>query len=439
MHVKARKSLLEQTAVLTGSNLLVRMLGFIMRIWYSRVLGAEAMGVLELATSAHLLLITPVTSGLPVAMSRLVAQRRDARDDQGALVILAAGRRLVYRVCRVLFPLALVLSPWIARALGDERTLPALWAFLPCMLILGLSAVYNGYCYGQSNTFPPALSEIIEQALRFGVSALLLLSLHNVTLAWRAAFPAVATAIGEAVGVALVMWLIHRGQPRLRIGDDREVQRKLFRLALPMTLVRLSATGMRALSAVMIPLRLIASGLIPAEATARLGMFQGMAMPLMMLPSVFTGALAMIAAPALAERQQRPAALRSLFYRLLLAAIGISAAAMAVVYGGAELFARYLYHQPELTPLLRVLSPMVVVFGVQQVTGSMLAGLGLQRKGLIASLLGAAMTLLLTWVLTAAPHLRLFGCAYAMIAGQTLSVVLNLSMLFANVRERQAT
>ncbi len=438
MRVKAKKSLLEQTAVLTGSNLLVRTLGFIMRIWYSRVMGAEAMGILELATSAHLLLITPVTSGLPVAMSRLVAQRRGARDEQGALSVLTAGRKLVYRICRVLFPIALVLSPWIARALGDERTLPALWAFLPCMLILGLSAVYNGYCYGQSNTFPPALSEIIEQALRFLVSAVLLLTLHNVALAWRAAFPAIATAIGEAVGVLLVIWLIHRGQPRVRAGDDRPLQRALFRLALPMTLVRLSATGMRALSAIIIPLRLIASGLIPAEATARLGLFQGMAMPMMMLPSVFTGALAMIAAPALAERQKRPQALKNLFYRLLLATVGISALAMLVVYFGAELFSRYLYHQPELAPLLRVLSPMVVVFGVQQVTGSMLAGLGLQRKGLIASLIGSAMTLLMTWIMTAAPHLRLSGCAYAMIAGQTLSVLINLSMLFANVRDRQA-
>ncbi|MDR3050303.1 MAG: oligosaccharide flippase family protein [Oscillospiraceae bacterium] len=416
---------MEQAAVLTAANLAVRALGFALRIWYARAMGAEAMGVLELATSAHMLWIAPVTSGLPMAVSRLVAQRRDAGDARGSLRVLASARRLALRACAWLFPPLLLASPWIAQLLGDARTLPALWAYLPCLPILGLSAVYNGYCYGMGNTLPPALSELAEQALRFAFSAALLYGLHNVTTAWRAAFPALATLAGEGLGLLLVLWM-------LRVpGDapDAHISRTLFRLALPMTLMRLCNTAMRTLSAILIPLRLQTSGLTAAEATARLGMFHGMAMPLMMMPSICTGALAMVAAPAIAANQRKPAALRRLFARMFGAALALSLASTAAICLAAAPAARYLYRQPDLLPLLRGLSPMAAIFGMQQVAGAMLAGLGLQRKGLTASLAGAAVTLALTWVLTAMPGLRLMGSGWAMIAGQGCTLLLTLLAL----------
>jgi len=420
-----KKTLLEQTAVLTASNVAVRALGFWMRIWFSRVMGAEAVGLMELASSAHMLWITPVTAGLPLAVSSTVAQGGDAR------AVLLAARRLVMRVCRVMLPLLLVFSPWIARLLGDARTLPALWAFLPCLPILGLSAAYNGYCYGIGTTVPQALSEIVEQGLRFLVSAALLYGLRNATIAWTAAMPAAATAIGEAVGVVLVAWMLQRQLRGASRKRDAAMEQKLWRLSLPVTGIRILNTGVRTLSAIIIPLRLRASGLAAAEAIARLGMLQGMALPLLLMPSVFTGALAMVSAPALASRKRDRSAMRALAWRLLPAAAGISLLSAAVVYGAAPLIATRLYRQPDLFPLLRALTPLVVVFGVQQVCSSLLAGLGLQRKVFIASLLGALFTLALTWIWAAMPSFRLMGCAYAMIAGQSLTVLLNLSQLFA--------
>ncbi len=415
--------------MLTASNVAVRALGFWMRIWFSRVMGAEAVGVMELASSAHLLWITPVTAGLPLAVSSTVAQGADPGS------VLLSARRLAIRLCCILAPLVLVFSPWIARLLGDERTLPTLWAYLPCMPILALSAAYNGYCYGMGNTLPPATSEIVEQGLRFVLSAVLLYTLHNVTVAWTAAFPAIATAIGEGIGVLMVAWMVRRSLRGAPCTRDVAMERKLWRLSLPLTCMRLLGTGVRTLSAIIIPLRLRASGLVAAEATARLGMLQGMALPLMMMPSVFTGALAMVSTPALASRRRSKTAMRAMVWRLLPIALGISLCSAAAVYFGAPLIAIKFYRQPDLLPLLTTLSPLVIIFGVQQVCSSMLTGLGMQRKLLVTSMMGAMLTLALTWIWTATPSLRLLGCAYAMMAGQGLTTLLNLSHLFAALRE----
>ena len=68
-------SLKKQALVLTLANAYTRALGFVLRLVTARLMGAEAMGVMELASSAVMLAITPVTAGVPTAMSRLTAQR----------------------------------------------------------------------------------------------------------------------------------------------------------------------------------------------------------------------------------------------------------------------------------------------------------------------------------------------------------------------------
>ena len=90
-----------QTAVLTCANAITRGAGFVLRVVLSRMLGAQAMGVMTLSHSAHMLFITPVTAGLPLAVSRITARHADAR-------ALRAGRSLALRASAVLIPLCLI-------------------------------------------------------------------------------------------------------------------------------------------------------------------------------------------------------------------------------------------------------------------------------------------------------------------------------------------
>ena len=67
-----RKESLKRQALITACcGALVRAMGFGLRLWISRLLGAEALGVTELASGAHMLALTPASAGLPSAVSRM--------------------------------------------------------------------------------------------------------------------------------------------------------------------------------------------------------------------------------------------------------------------------------------------------------------------------------------------------------------------------------
>lgn len=420
-----KQSLVKQTVVLSTANTIVRALGFIMRIWLSRTMGAEAIGVMELASSAHMLWIAPVTSGIPMAVSREAARGHGEE-------ALLAGRRLALRISLWMLPFLLVLTPFIAKILGDARTLPALLMYLPCLPLLGIAAADSGFCYGTGNTMPPSVTELVEQCVRFGVCAALLLLVPGMTAAWTAAVPPFATMVGELVSVVVVAILLRRSGVVVRGRASSAMQKRLWKLAAPMTWMRITNTLMRTVSAVVVPLRLRVSGLSAQEATARLGMLSGMAMPLIMLPSVITGALAMVAGPALASREGNRKALRRVLYKLLPAALLVSLTAAGALALSAPWVAAKLYRQPDLSALLVSMAPLVPIIGVQQVVGGMLAGLGKQRSALVSSLTGALLTLALNYLLV--PQMRLAGCAIAQIAGNSVILLMNLRVLIRAVR-----
>ena len=413
-------SLKKQALVLTVANAYTRALGFVLRLVTARLMGAQALGVMEMASSVVMLAITPVTAGVPTAMSRLTA-RKNANPD----AVLQAGLSLVTRLAGALIPLMLVLSPGVAWLLGDRRTLPAILSSLPLILLLGLCAVYSGYYYGLDDAATPALNECVEQTIRCAMAILLLMWLAGRSVALTAALPNLA----EIAAGAGVWWLFWQKTPRPCGTVDPAIRREIIRLTAPTTGARLCQTALRSLNAILLPVCLRRSGLTGAAATAQFGLLNGMAMPLLMLPGIVTGAICMVATPAVSRQEGQQIRLQRTMRQLLLSAAGIGAATALVLFFGADYLSVRLFREAALAPLLRLLSPCALLMAVQQVQFGLITGLGVQNKALTGTVIASFLSLGVTAVLCPMPGVRLYGAAIASLAGTLLRVCWNAAVL----------
>lgn len=414
-------SLKKQALLLTAANAYTRALGFVLRMVSARLMGAEAMGVMELSSSAMMLAITPVTAGIPTAMSRLAAQR-----DTDASAVLRSGLSLVKRLSVMLTPVMLLLSPGIAWVLGDLRALPALLISLPLILLLGLCTVYSGWCYGRNDMGTPALSECVEQTVRCVLTVLLLMRFSRRTVALTAALPGGA----EVIAGLVVCWLFRQKTPRLgHIAPDPAIRRTIFRLTAPTAAARLCQTALRALNAVLLPVCLRRSGLSQAAATAQFGLLSGMAMPLLMLPGIVTGAICMVATPAVSRQEGQLTRLQHTMRQLLLSAGGVGAAAAVGIFLGAGFISSRLYREAALAPLLRLMAPAALLMALQQVQFGLITGLGVQQKALTGTVLASLLNLAVTAVLCPLPRIRLYGAAVASLCGTLMRVIWNACVL----------
>lgn len=421
-------SLKRQALVLTAANAYTRALGFVLRLMTARLMGAEAMGVMELASSAFMLAVTPVTAGIPSAMSRLTARAGTA---QGA--VLRAGLSLVKRLALGAMAALLLFSWPLAWLLGDMRTLPSLLTSVPLLALLGSCAVYSGWFCGLGDAQTPALNECAEQTVRCALAVLLLWRCTHLSTAWTAALPNLAEI---AAGVA-VWWLFRSKTPALTTHrPDAALRRELFRLTAPTTAARLCQTALRTLNAVLLPVCLRRSGLSQGAATAQFGLLNGMAMPLLMLPGIVTGAICTVATPAVSRQEGDEKRLRRTMRQLLLSAAAVGAAASAGLFAGAEVIARRLYGEAALAPLLRLMAPASLLMAVQQVQFGLITGLGRQNRALKGTVAASFLNLALTALLCPIPQIRLYGAGLASLAGTALRVGWNALVLRQARRER---
>ena len=421
-----------QTIFLTAVNALVRAMGLCLRVFLSRTLGAEIMGIAELAQSVHMLFITPLTSGLPLAISRVTAKADQADREKPLLAAIS----LVRLSAALLIPMLLLFSPLLARLMGDIRVLPSLWSSAPCILILGYSAAYNGYCYGVERSRIPALSELIEQSARFAVCVALIALLPGLTAPWAAAVPVFSTMVAEVLGLLFVAAVLRI--PVEGLEAAAAWKKPILRLAAPTTITRLLSTLLRSLSAIVIPLRLRASGLTAAEATARLGLLNGMVTPILMLPCIFTSALTMVTLPKIARCEDDPPALKRILLQCLYASVPVAALSWAAVDLSAPYLAVRLYRMAELTELFHLAAPLTLLFAFSHVSGGVVAALGQQKRSLYGAAPASVLTLELTWVLAADPALRLKGVVYAQEIGQGALILWNALVLLWWRRKRRA-
>ncbi len=429
-----KASLRKQAALITCANALTRGMGFCLHLLLARLMSAEALGVMEMAGSVSMLALTPVTAGIPTAMSRMTAQRPGVDREN----VLRAGLHHVRRLSLVLSPVLVVLSPLLAWLLGDQRTLPAIAVNAPAMALLGACGVYSGYCIGLGQARLPAACECAEQAVRLGLSVGLVAMAGRVgsgDIAVTAALP----GLSEVIAGAVVVGLFRRSLPLPRRRDRPSValRRQLTRLSLPMMLSRLCATGTKALEAVLLPLCLRRSGLSQAAATAQFGLLSGMALPLMLLPGIVTGALCTVTTPAVTRLEHRKAPLRRMMRQLYLSAALIGLGATGAVGALAGFLGAVVYRQAALVPLLRVMCPLALLLSVHQVQFGMVAGLGLQQRALPGTILSSAVTLMMMAWLCPLPHLRIYGAALALMAGRATGLVWN-GVLLARAVRREA-
>lgn len=132
-----KQSLLQGAFVLTAAGFVTKILGFATTILQSRILGAEAIGLQMMVMPYAGLLMTVTTLGMPVAVSKVVAEAEASGDRQKIRRILFVSLAVTLAAASALtFGLAYFGQAIAARFLADQRAYYSLMALIPMIPIL---------------------------------------------------------------------------------------------------------------------------------------------------------------------------------------------------------------------------------------------------------------------------------------------------------------
>ena len=171
-----KQNFIHGAAILTVGVIIMKLLGFIYKIPLGNILDDEGYSMFTSAYSIYFIFFTLATAGLPVALSRLIAEAdangRVKQEEKTFRVALAT-----FAVIGVIFALILFLFPeWLAaKYLENPDAALSIKAMAPSILLVCLVSAYRGYCQGNGNMIPTTVDEVLEVLFKV-ISGLILAS-----------------------------------------------------------------------------------------------------------------------------------------------------------------------------------------------------------------------------------------------------------------------
>ncbi len=157
-----QQSFLYATLILGVSTFMVKIMGALFRIPLQRLIGTAGMGYFSTAYDIFVPIYSLAMAGLPIAVSRIVAQfvaEKRYQDTKKALKVVKKAFLVTGLVgFFAMFGLAYV----VVAVAKNPNALPATLVIAPSILFCCLMSAYRGYYEGLRNMFPTAISSIIE-------------------------------------------------------------------------------------------------------------------------------------------------------------------------------------------------------------------------------------------------------------------------------------
>ncbi len=269
------KSFVAQAAILSVSSFAVKIIGVLFKIPLANILG-DGMGIFNAAYSIYAMLFMISTSGLPVAISRMIA----ASAEKGRLTETKKILRMsiyAFGIVGVLCSLFLfIFAESIAVWSIHPDSMLAMKVIAPTLFFICIASAFRGYFQGLRNMYPTAISQFVEAFIKLsvGLGATIWARRMEYPIQVQAAFAISGVTLGVFLGMLyLVLYNMYSKRTHFREKSEasiryKKIARNLVIIAFPVTITSSALYLSQFLDTLVINKVLVGNGLpfITAEA-----------------------------------------------------------------------------------------------------------------------------------------------------------------------------
>ncbi|MCC8017459.1 MAG: polysaccharide biosynthesis protein [Lachnospiraceae bacterium] len=424
-----KSALFSGTLILTGAGIISRFIGFYYKIFLSRTIGAEGLGMYQLIFPIFALFLAVCSAGIQTAISRFCASCESDRQAKG---YLAAGISMSLALSFFCIFLVRTRADWFCRIMMDGMDGASLLSIMTWAIpFAAIHSCINGYYYGQKKTVIPAVSQLLEQSIRVtGVWLLMQIA------AEQGRIPAVSDAvwgilIGDAGAVLYCLAassLTTKKRPRVPHRHTLpllQTYKNLCSLAIPLTANRLIGSIFSSAEALLIPYSLRSFGYTGSDALSVYGILTGMVFSTIMFPAVISNSLSVMLLPTVSEsfHQGKTALVRKAVQRTvqICTILGFTCTFGFLLTG--EWIGVHLFHNTLAGVYLKTLCWICPFVFLGSTLGSILHGLGRATATLMINL--AASLFRILFICIGIPVIGLKAYLWGMLVSQIFIAVIS--------------
>jgi len=414
------KTIVKAVFIMSFFTFFDRLLGFFFKIFLSRQLGAEMMGIYQVALSTFMVLITLITSGMPLVVSKQTAKYRANKQIAEENSTATAAFLINIVISLALIGVILIFNRAIGSLFANDLSRVALLFMVPALVFSSIYASLRGNLWGRGKYTAVSLLEIAEQFARIGTCLILFaLGFDKLRVA------AFAMTIGCIVAaLTCVICFFATGA---RFKSPKGYLKPLIKQSSPVTAGRATTAAVSGFIAILVPFLLIRrAGMNETQAMYQFGFSMGMAMPLLFIPLTFVGSLAFVMIPTLSKAMaaKDEASVKRQTEAALKMSIVLGMLFFPLFFALGEPIGLFVYNNIDSGRFLRAAAWLLLPISIESITSSMMNSLDMELRSFIHYLIGAIV--MFVSFIVAGNNFSVRFMAIGMGIGWSVSSVLNI-------------
>ena len=383
-----KEKFIKSIFILLIGGLLTKVLGMIIKIVMSRLIGTEGLGLYMMVLPTFSLFIGLGQFGLPTALSKLIAEKKK---NNIRLFFSILPISIIINI--ILIITILLIAPVLSKNLlhNPKCYLPIL-AIAVVIPFTSLSSICRSYFFGKERMTPHVISNLVEDIVRLSLMIIGIPFFLPKGLEYAVCFIILSNTISEFASIVILLIFLPK-KVQIKKSDlipKKDYMKESLSIGIPNTTGRLIGSIGYFLEPILLTTTLLAIGYSNKYITTEYGILSGYAMPLLLLPSFFTMAISQALLPVVSREYARGnydsvkrKIKQAIYYSLL---IGIPVTIFFIFL--PEIPLRFIYHTTEGTNYIRFLAPICLFQYIQSPLSSSLDAMGKSKDGMTATLLG---------------------------------------------------
>lgn len=294
-----KEKFIKKALILVLGGFITKVLGMIIRIITTRVIGVDGLGLYMMILPTFNLFITIATLSLPTAISKLVAE--GTRNNK-KLVLGFLPIAIFFNIFLII--LIIIISPFIATKLLHNEIL-----YYPIMSIsitlpfITTSSIIKGYFFGKEKMFPNVVSNMIEQITRIISIIFIIPYLLKINISYAVSGLVFINCLSESLGI-ITLLLFMPNKTKINKNDikpDLNNIKDIFSISIPTTTSRLISSIGLFLEPIIITFVFLKLGYETSYITKEYGIISGYVLPMVMMPNFLSGAISSALLPVISK------------------------------------------------------------------------------------------------------------------------------------------
>ena len=404
-------------------GLITKLLGFGIRIIYTRMVGSDAINLYSLVMPTYSLLLTIATLSLPVVISKLISEHKTK-----SIKILSNATIITLILNFIVIITIYFTKDFIATTLlNDSRCSTLLMAMALTFPFVSLSSILKGYCYGKHKMAPHTISNIIEQLVRLALIFLVIPKLINMGIVYSVMGLILISIASELASIITFLVFLPKKFKITKedLKPDMKTSKEILSISIPTVSGRLIGNIGFFFEPILLTNILLFAGYSMDFILNEYGAYNAYTISLLSMPSFFIAAISSSLLPEISKfyyKENLVMVKRRLKQAVILSFI-VGSIFSSFIYLFREPLLSTLYNTTKGSEYIEILAPFFVLFYLEGPLQSVLQAIGKAKTTMFITMV-AVITKLVTMSILSLCHIGMYSLVIAEIIDIFIIVIL---------------